>query len=229
VPPPAEEDFESWLALKLEACGLDTEIYSEYVTGLLADQAEEMEARTESVLEILSGALDEGVELGETFATDLASRWEAKVCQQSKSAASDAAEKEREHQERQQRDLALAAEHEEQKKRQLAKQNEMTREERLERNRILDQYGFSSDTVDEDGNIIASASGSGSAAQEDMTGVAQNLNRTRVKEAEQAKRVAARASHVKEQERIKAQQAKEKLKKEKEKQRTQKKERRPRG
>jgi hypothetical protein len=65
--------FDLWLGEKLDSLGLDAEVYLEYLTGILSDDAETLESKAESLTGIIQGAT--GGEQDSTFVLEMCERW----------------------------------------------------------------------------------------------------------------------------------------------------------
>lgn len=154
-------------------------------------------------------------------------------------------------QRKQEEDLRLAAEAEAQRQ----KQAQRSREEQRQREHLLEKYGFQTDAVDEEGNLIAGEDevracwhtraccvrgpiipplttllgvrcADARQKEEYDIGFEANTNRTMVRELEKAQRAAAKEEHAKKVAREKELLAQQRMRKEQEKKRTQKRERR---
>ncbi|CAM9416036.1 unnamed protein product, partial [Scytosiphon promiscuus] len=200
-----DTSFDTWLVEKLDTLGLDAEVYGGYVTGIMGDEDNPEEERVDSVMEILSGAAEEETGLDE-FRSALKERWEvrsarARPRRDSLLAARRRPSWQQQHcsalpEERRQVEEADKA-----RKAKAAKVVQRSAEERAERARLLGEYGYDSDPVDEEGNPLPPEEGAegepGTSAASDSLGEAygKNLNKEWVRQEIAAKRDAIKKTH----------------------------------
>eukprot|EP00389_Voromonas_pontica_P001723 GDKH01002577.1.p1 GENE.GDKH01002577.1~~GDKH01002577.1.p1 ORF type:complete len:233 (+),score=34.89 GDKH01002577.1:158-856(+) len=226
----ASETFTTQLASKLDALGVDCDVYAPYVVGILEDDTLDAAERSEAILDQLAGVVeDDSLAAGlSQVVSKILEEWDAsqaaKVEPETdlKSEALRAAMTAFHVRETTVASTAASSSS--------APSGTVTSEKDAEvKKAILSQYMYDIDEVvefDEQGNKIPAGKGVATKKADPLEGIMPaNDNRERGKLIQQAQRVASKAEHEKEVQRIKEQKAAEALKKEKEKQRTQKKER----
>ena len=127
--------MDEWLAATFEKLGLEGEVYAGYVEGIMADESEPLEDRAASVMEILGGAAEGEVDPG--LASELVERWTQKTQAVNEEEAAGAAAREAAAAAQRQKDLELAAAEEEARHARALKNNELSREERLRREKLM--------------------------------------------------------------------------------------------
>mmetsp|Transcript_24361 Transcript_24361/g.54932 ORF Transcript_24361/g.54932 Transcript_24361/m.54932 type:complete len:238 (+) Transcript_24361:132-845(+) len=158
-----EDDWEDWLSSSLTGLGLDTEVYKDYVEGILAEEDEPLDDRVESVAGVLGGALenpdDADGEAFTAFTGGLPERWQRKAEaaagsgeREAKAAVEQAAA---EAKARAAKDLRLAREAEAARAEALGKKKERTAEQQ----RLIDTFGYTADRYDEDGIPVEDSDG----------------------------------------------------------------------
>jgi hypothetical protein len=158
-----EPRMEAYVLAKVEALGLDADVYVDYGRGILEDEDMALEERVESVIAIFSGAAD-GLASDATVARELNARAmveaverllsDAKARLQQDEEVKRAEAQLRDLQIREQEKKAAEAAVEKEKEKLLARQ-QMSRDELAAREKLISAYGFSAiSEFDEDGNII---------------------------------------------------------------------------
>ncbi|KAJ3156476.1 hypothetical protein HDU89_004258 [Geranomyces variabilis] len=226
----AEEDWDSWLAAKLEKdLAIADEAFAEYITQLCSEDTMEDDERREVIVEFLDEA-SAGQPVTPCVDEILAKHAE-------RQAAAAAREKEDRakllHEAKQKELQALQADTAVDPHSAVAggKKKTMSLEEKLARDRLLALYGYESEDQEGDdaerksgGDGGAGAAGVGGG---DSSGLLmKNDNAERVRAEEQAKKAKAQAEHQKNVQRNKENVEKQKAEREKEKKRTVKKEKR---
>jgi hypothetical protein len=192
-----------------------------------ADSTPSLDERVESVLGILGSATEEPLE---GFGQELKQWWEAKAAPEAAAKAAgptaDQAEEVRAFQARLEAEKRAAEEEAQRQAAELQQRNRADRTEARGREAILNKYGFDDGgSVDEDGNVMASASGVGGGADAELGAMlGNNANKSAGAEAAKQLREAAKQQHAKKVLREKELLAKQREKKEAEKKRTQKRE-----
>mmetsp|Transcript_13327 Transcript_13327/g.20305 ORF Transcript_13327/g.20305 Transcript_13327/m.20305 type:complete len:227 (+) Transcript_13327:276-956(+) len=219
-----KDEFNEWLVSKLESLSLDSEVYCEYVSGIMGDSDMDLNERAETVKNLIVSALedDDPDQKVESLPEELVKQWESKQEADKAQEEAQALAKREELERKQEEDRRMAKENSE--KLEAASKVEMSREERRERERLLNAYAYAENDFDEDGNITSKVISAGDDDLGAMVGA--NTNKQRVQEEAQVQRVKAKAAHEAQQKRNKEQQMREKEQKEKKKERTQKKEKR---
>ncbi|CBJ30946.1 hypothetical protein Esi_0226_0020 [Ectocarpus siliculosus] len=194
-----DSSFDTWLVDKLDALGLDAEVYGGYVTGIMGDEDNPQEERIESVIEILSGAAEEDNDLGE-FRSALNERWDMKVEHEEKEKEAAKAAKQKEMDSKKEEERRQVEEADKARRAKADKRVQRSAEEQAERARLLGEYGYDSDPVDEEGNPLPpeeGGDGEGGSSAGDSLGEAygKNLNKERVREEVAAKREAIKKTH----------------------------------
>lgn len=188
------------------------------------DEETPLEERIETVMGVLGTATEEDQDLA-SFAEGLGAYWRRKAAAAKVHAGGPSADQAKEV-------LAFQARLEAEKqaaeaaaRRAAEELQQRTRDRQESRGRevLLNKYGFDADCVDEDGNVVASASGCGADAELGAV-FGGNANKAQVAEAAKAQREAAKAQHAKKVAREKGLLLQQKVKKEAEKRRTQKRE-----
>jgi hypothetical protein len=192
------------------------------------DDEGELDERVESVVGVLSSTTEEPLE---GFAEELKRHWlQREAAEEAARGAGPTAEQAKEVQAFQARlakEVQAAEEAARAAELQMQQRQRGDRTEARGREAILNKYGFDADAVDEDGNLVASASsgGGGSGVDAELGAMlGTNANKAQVAEAARIQRLQAKLQHEKKVEREKELLAKQKMKKEMEKRRTQKKE-----
>jgi hypothetical protein len=195
------EAFNQWLGETLTGLDLDAEVYSEYATGILGEDDEPLEARVESVLEILGGACEADLT---QFGLDLAREWSAWQAAENSQEAdkAESAKLAREEAARLQREQELAELEESQQD----KEEDLDDEEVARRAQLLSIYGF------EPGGEEEGACGKAGGGAEEISGA--NQNRQAVDVLLRAKRDEAKALADKKKAKDKSDMANQKKKKE---------------
>ncbi|KAF0686564.1 Aste57867_21658 [Aphanomyces stellatus] len=209
--------FETWLCSRLEELSIDSEVYGEYVSGIIADPDSDLADRCATAVDVLRAVAGDEAAL-DTMAGELEQKWieQEKELEQKKIQELEASK------------LRLLAEKEEELKLvEINKQKEaekaqarlhMSKEELAQRDKILREYGSVGDSeMDEDGNVIVRAQ-----KTEDLGAV--NTNRTQGKVAEQAMREKMKKEHDAKVKREKELLEADRLRKDKSAKRTQKRE-----
>ncbi|OQR99965.1 hypothetical protein ACHHYP_03778 [Achlya hypogyna] len=213
--------FDDWLCKRLNDLAIDGEVYGEYVRGIVADQDSDLDERCGMAVDVLRAVVED-----DTVLDGLADQLKAKWLEQEDAAAKQvAASLELEKlriEEKKQAELKLVEENERKEaEKALARQN-MTREEILQREKILNEYGAAdSSFMDEDGNVIireAKARG----VSEDSGPV--NTNKSQAQAHQQNLRDKMKKEHEQKVKRDKELLEADRLRKEKAKRRTQKRE-----
>ena len=212
----SSEDFEKWLSDSLDSLQLDSEVYVEYVTDIMKDKDEgSVKERTDIVMSILSGATEESLD---EFKNELQIKWDSKEAVEQKQLEEDKLKKlevEDKVAKALEKDKLLALEIEKQKAEDANKsKKELSEEERQARDRLIKQYGFQDDDVDEDGNPLEGYKDN-NADDEEGGG---NANKAWVTEQNKAKREKLRDEHQKKVIRDKELLARDKMRKEQDKQ-----------
>eukprot|EP00903_Cladosiphon_okamuranus_P016644 g15350.t1 len=195
-----QADFDTWLVDKLDALGLDAEVYGGYVSGIMGDEDNPQEERLDSVIEILSGAAEEEASLDD-FRSSLKEKWEVRVGLEKKEKEAVKAAKLREMESKKEEERRQVEEADKERRAKAEKKGERSAEELAERARLLGEYGYDSDPVDEEGNPLPpeeGADGEGgvsSAADSLEEAYGKNLNKERVRQEVAAKRDAIKKSH----------------------------------
>lgn len=226
-------DFD--LTAQLEALSLDPDVYSAYVESIM-DEEGPLEERVESVIGILGSAVEEEGKGADTklqaFGAGLGRYWEKKAAdaKAAAAAAGPSAEAQAEVQAFQERLEAekRAAEQELQRQaEELAARCQQDRTAARGREALLNKYGYDTDVVDEQGNVVGGGGGDGGGADLELgaiLGPGSNANKAAVADAARRQREQAKAAHAHKVARDKEALAKQLAKKEAEKKRTQKRE-----
>lgn len=194
----AEEaaNFEKWLGDKLDKLGLDDEVFGGYVTGIMGDEDNPQEERIDSVCEILSGATEEDLD---EFRVTLKERWEARLGKEKKEREAAKAVKLKEMDSKKEAERRQVEEADAARKAKAEKMNQRSEEEQRERARLLGEYGYDSDPMDEEGNLLPpeEAEGGEGAAPRDTLGeeLGRNMNKERVQQELAAKRDNIKKQH----------------------------------
>ncbi|CAM9149865.1 unnamed protein product [Pylaiella littoralis] len=193
--------FDTWLVDKLDALGLDAEVYGGYVTGIMGDEDNPQEERIDSVIEILSGAAEEDTNLDD-FRSSLKQRWEVKLGLEQEVEEAAKAAKQKEMDSRKEEERRQVEEADKQRRAKAEKIVMRSAAEKAERDRLLGEYGYDSDPVDEEGNPLPPEEGGdgegavGSSAGDSLgEAYGQNLNKERVRQEVAAKRDAIKKTH----------------------------------
>jgi len=202
--------MESWVRTALLEFGLDEDVYTPYVMGILADDSIQADDKHAAVLELLASASDKdlslfGVELSQKLREVRPSRNEAQTALNGKPTTVIAQPKEQRIEQKK-------------AKQQLSKHDEQRREA------LLAQYGYQIEMTDENGDIVLSVHD-----KEEPSLVEEhraNNNSRRIAQEEQNKRVKAKEQHAQKVLRDKEALKKDQEKKEKRKRATQKREKR---
>lgn len=224
----AAEDFD--LTAQLEELSLDPDVYTAYVESIM-DEEGPLDERVESVIGILGAAAEEGADAKlQAFGAGLGRYWEKKAAYAKAAAAGPSAEAQAEMKAFQARLEAekLAAEHELQRQtEELAARCQQDRTAARGREALLNKYGYDTDVVDEQGNVVGGGGGDGGGADVELgaiLGPGSNANKAVVADAARRQREQAKAAHALKVARDKEALAKQLAKKEAEKKRTQKRE-----
>ncbi|CAM9497352.1 unnamed protein product [Ascophyllum nodosum] len=162
----------------------------------MGDQDNSQEEQIESVCELLGGATEEDLD---EFRSTLKDRWEARLELEAKEreAAKTAKLKELDMKKEEERRQVEEADRSRKEKAERAVRR--TAEEQAERNRLLGEYGYDSDPVDEDGNLLPpeeGGDGEGATAKDSMEEeFGKNLNKEHVRQEVAAKRDAQKKAH----------------------------------
>ncbi|KAJ3158525.1 hypothetical protein HDU86_002750 [Geranomyces michiganensis] len=231
----AGEDWDSWLAAKLEKdLAIADEAFAEYITQLCSEDSMEDDERREVIVEFLDEASAAGQPVAPCVDEILAKHAERQAAEaarvEEERAKSLDAAKQRELQALQADTTTADGDFAG------AKKKMMSLEEKLARDRLLARYGYESDDPEEgaageskggDGAGAGSAAGAAGGGGSDPSGLlVKNDNAERVRAEEQAKKAKAQAEHQKTVQRNKENVEKQKAEREKEKKRTVKKEKR---
>jgi hypothetical protein len=158
-----KKGMEAWVRQRVQALALDEDVYVEYVKGILEDEDMELDERVESAISILSSAcegeieealqtklLDEQIFLKEVDAVLNQEQKEIQKLEDLKRIEQEMKELEIREKEKKEAEEAM----EKEKEKALARSN-MSREELMQREKIISAYGFSAlSEFDEDGNLI---------------------------------------------------------------------------
>lgn len=224
-------ELDEWVRQKVERLGLDADVYVEYGTGILADEDADVAERVQSVVSMFSSAADGLVSEAEVSATlneqemiadveRLLASASAKQEEEEQRRRREAEKREQELREKQKKEAELALEKEKEKA--LARQK-MSREELAAREKLISEYGFSViSEYDEDGNVVKVDDKEKAPAG--LDNVAQNSNKARVNQAQNAMREKMKKEHEKKVAREKELLEKDKARKDKAKRRTVKRE-----
>ncbi|KAL6052430.1 hypothetical protein QOT17_018590 [Balamuthia mandrillaris] len=210
--------FGGWLRQALAAFQLDDEAYTSYVEAIMKEEGDGEQDKKEAVLEFLSAATDADLS---AFGDEMIAKWKEEQEKESKS---------RQNKQKQEEATVSSVEdknsmtQEPVKENRFDKQKVLSKEERKRREALLAQYGYESEQLNENGDIVVAAESS--APLTATLGVEANTNASRIAEEEQRKRTAAKEKYQKKVQREKELLAIDKQRKEKRKQRTQKKEKR---
>ncbi|KAJ3181234.1 hypothetical protein HDU87_001363 [Geranomyces variabilis] len=227
----AEEDWDSWLAAKLEKdLAIADEAFAEYITQLCSEDTMEDDERREVIVEFLDEA-SAGQPVAPCVDEILAKHAE----RQAAAAAREKEDRAKSLHEAKQRELeALQADTAADPSSAAAgggKKKVLSLEEKLARDRLLALYGYESEDHEGD-DAEGKSGGDGSAGAASGGGgdpnglLMKNDNAERVRAEEQAKKAKAQAEHQKNVQRNKENVEKQKAEREKEKKRTVKKEKR---
>ncbi|CAM9608243.1 unnamed protein product [Laminaria digitata] len=167
----------------------------------MGDEDNPQEERLDSVCEILSGAAEEGLdEAGlDAFRRTLEERWDERVGleKEKKEAAKAAKLKKMDNTKEEERRQVEEADRE--RKAKAEKIVKRSAEEQAERARLLGEYGYDSDPLDEDGNPLPpeeGGEGEGAAAKDTLgDAYGKNLNKEVVRQELAAKRDAIKKNH----------------------------------
>ncbi|KAH9091483.1 hypothetical protein Ae201684P_011028 [Aphanomyces euteiches] len=208
--------FETWLCSRLNELSIDSEVYGEYVTGIVADKETDLEERCSTAVDVLRAVVEDETSL-DTLAGEIQAQWIAQEQELEKLKIQELEEEKVRLQAEKQEELKLV-ELNEQKEAEKA-QARLHMYEIYQREKLLREYGAVGDSeFDEDGNVIFK----GQKSTEDVTVV--NTNRTQGKIAQQEMREKMKKEHEAKVKREKELLEADRLRKDKAKKRTQKRE-----
>ncbi|RKO93000.1 hypothetical protein BDK51DRAFT_30064 [Blyttiomyces helicus] len=214
-----ESDWEEWLTSALLSLKIEDEAFSEYISQICSEDSIEDDEKREVISEFLSEATEESVT--ETV-DEILRRTEvrrAKTKAEEEEARVKALEAVKVKELESLREFT-SGNVENPKKRVLSK------DEQIIRARLLQEYAYEMEEVEENGEVEVIKDGDASGSIDGDPLLSKNRNAEVVKEAEQAKRLASQAEHAKVAARNKEMQEKQRLEREKEKKRAPKKEKR---
>lgn len=188
------------------------QVYTAYIEGIMSEDDVSLEERIESVLGFLKAATEEDLS---SFGEELKALWTAKLNQATQTAAEADAKKGeymKAQQERLDAEKQVALE-EQQRQAEEIFARQQNRAEVRGREALLNKYGFDTDAVDEEGNVIA-ALNAPTADYELGAMLGSNANKAQVQEAARAQREKAKDEHAKKVAREKELLLKQKMKKE---------------
>lgn len=221
-----DSSFDSWLSSRLEGLSLDGDVYAGYVRGILEeDDAEDLAQQCVGVVDLLSGSTEDDLT---EFTSELQVEWTRRQASKAEAQAAAKLRSDAELEARREREKLELEEAERQRAARASAGQNRSKEDRLERERLLNSYGFVEDVLDEDGNPIEQTEGP---TADDLIGgeLGQNINKAQVLEIGQRQRAEAKAAHAAKVLKDKQDLEKDRKRKEDAKKRSVKQERRPRS
>ncbi|CAK4081615.1 unnamed protein product [Aphanomyces euteiches] len=210
--------FETWLCSRLNELSIDSEVYGEYVTGIVADKETDLEERCSTAVDVLRAVVEDETSL-DTLAGEIQAQWIAQEQELEKLKIQELEEEKVRLQAEKQEELKLVELNEQKEAEKAQARLHMSKEEIYQREKLLREYGAVGDSeFDEDGNVIFK----GQKSTEDVTVV--NTNRTQGKIAQQEMREKMKKEHEAKVKREKELLEADRLRKDKAKKRTQKRE-----
>ncbi|KAF0715317.1 hypothetical protein AaE_011356 [Aphanomyces astaci] len=214
----ASSTFDTWLATRLEELSVDSEVYGEYVKGIVADTETELEERCSTAVDILRAVLGDDAAL-DTMAGELQAKWTEHEIEVVELKAQELEKAKARHLVEKMEELKLVELNKQAEADKAQARSHMSKEELQQREKILRDYGAVGDSeFDEDGNVIFK----GSQQTEELSAV--NTNRGQGKVAQQELRDKMKKEHDAKVKREKELLEADRLRKDKAQKRTQKRE-----
>ncbi|KAG9405889.1 hypothetical protein AC1031_003805 [Aphanomyces cochlioides] len=210
--------FEAWLCSRLNELSIDSEVYGEYVTGIVADKETDLEERCSTAVDVLRAVVEDETSL-DTLAGEIRAQWIAQEQELEKLKIQELQEEKVRLQAEKEEELKLVELNQQKEAEKAQARLHMSKEEILQREKLLREYGAVGDSeFDEDGNVIFK----GQKPTEDVAVV--NTNRTQGKIAQHEMREKMKKEHEAKVKREKELLEADRLRKDKAKKRTQKRE-----
>ncbi|OQS03883.1 hypothetical protein THRCLA_03834 [Thraustotheca clavata] len=146
--------FDDWLCKRLDELAIDGEVYGEYVHGIVSDADVDLDERCTTAVDILRAVVEDDSCLN-GMAEEIKRKWTEEQENIAKKQAQSLEEEKARLELQKQKELQLVHENELKEAEKAQARQHMTRDELLQREKILNEYGASdSSYMDEDGNVI---------------------------------------------------------------------------